>query len=89
MARRCLRLRRSAVPAWRFYLDDVARWLVKVAVRHPGRSRRPSHRDFESRSHAARYDCAQTRAILDWHPCADRAELVERGICAPLRELLA
>ena len=62
--------------------------MVKVAVRHPGRSRRPSYRDFASRTHAARYDCAETRAALGWTPCADRAELVEKGIRAPLRELL-
>jgi len=82
-----LRLQRSAPPIWRFYADDVARWLVKVAVRHPGRSRRPSRRDFESRSHAARYDCTVTRQRLGWRPCEDRADLIERGIRAPLREL--
>jgi nucleoside-diphosphate-sugar epimerase len=83
-----LRLQRSAAAPWRLYLDDVAKWLVKVAVRHPGRSRRPSYRDFASRTHAAPYDCAETRAALGWTPCAERAELVEKGIRAPLRELL-
>jgi len=83
-----LRLQRSAAAPWGLYLDDVAKWLVKVAVRHPGRSRRPSYRDFASRTHAAPYDCAETRAALGWTPCGDRAELVEKGIRAPLRELL-
>jgi nucleoside-diphosphate-sugar epimerase len=83
-----LRLQRSSPPIWRFYLEDLARWGVKVAVRHPGRSRRPSYRDFESRTHAARYDCRATCEALGWRPCQDRAELVERGLCAPLRELL-
>ena len=83
-----LRLRRSAPPIARLYLDELAKWLVKVAVRHPGRSRRPSYRDLESRTHAARYDCARTREALGWKPCEDRALLIEEGICAPLRDLL-
>lgn len=81
------RLQRSSPPIWRFFADDAFRWLAKVALRHPGRDRRPSYRDFASRTQEARYDCARTRETLDWHPCADREALVEQGIRAPLEEL--
>ena len=39
-------------PLWKFYLADVAKWLVKRAIRHPDR-RRPSYRDWESRTQRA------------------------------------
>ena len=83
-----LSLRRTARPIWRFYAADAAKWLVKVAVRHPGRSRRPSFRDFASRTFRARFDAEAARAALGWTPCAARGRLVARGIAAPLRDLL-
>ena len=39
-------------PLWKFYLTDIAKWLVKRAIRHPDR-RRPSYRDWESRTQRA------------------------------------
>ncbi|HVH06925.1 MAG TPA: Gfo/Idh/MocA family oxidoreductase [Myxococcota bacterium] len=83
-----LALRRTARPIWRFYAADVAKWLVKVAVRHPGRSRRPSRRDFASRTFRARFDASAARRELGWSPCDDAEELIARGIAAPLAELL-
>jgi predicted dehydrogenase/nucleoside-diphosphate-sugar epimerase len=83
-----LALRRAARPIWRFFAADAAKWLVKVAVRHPGRTRRPSYRDFASRTFRARFDASAARATLGWAPCSDAQALVERGIAAPLRHLV-
>ena len=54
-------------PPWKFYLADVAKWLVKRAIRHPDR-RRPSYRDWESRTQRAHYDCSKARKVLNWNP---------------------
>jgi nucleoside-diphosphate-sugar epimerase/predicted dehydrogenase len=67
-----------------FYLTDLAKWVVKVLVRHPNRNR-PSYRYWESRSQRARYDCSRTKQLLDWHPVADREELILRGILSVVR----
>src|SRR5207302_802546 len=42
--------------ALRYYLTDLAKHLVKVLVRHPGR-RLPSYRDWAARGQYARFDC--------------------------------
>jgi predicted dehydrogenase/nucleoside-diphosphate-sugar epimerase len=75
-------------PLWKFYLADVAKWLVKRAIRHPDR-RRPSYRDWESRTLRARYDCSKARRLLNWNPTSARTEIIRRGIEEPARELLA
>ena len=54
-------------PPWKFYLADVAKWLVKRAIRHPDR-RRPSYRDWETRTQRAHYDCSKARKLLNWNP---------------------
>ena len=73
-------------PIWKFYLADLAKWLVKRAVRHPDR-RRPSYRDWESRTQHARFDCAKARQILGWSPVDAREEMIRRGIEEPAMEL--
>jgi predicted dehydrogenase/nucleoside-diphosphate-sugar epimerase len=74
-------------PPWKFYLTDVAKWLVKRAIRHPDR-RRPSYRDWESRTQRARFDCSKARRLLSWEPTSVRAEIIRRGIQAPALEML-
>jgi nucleoside-diphosphate-sugar epimerase/predicted dehydrogenase len=73
-------------PLWKFYLIDVAKWLVKRAIRHPDR-RRPSYRDWESRTQRAHYDCCKARKVLGWNPTDVRDEMIQRGIREPAREL--
>jgi nucleoside-diphosphate-sugar epimerase/predicted dehydrogenase len=73
-------------PLWKFYLIDVAKWLVKQAIRHPDR-RRPSYRDWESRTQRAHYDCSKARKVLGWNPTDARDEMIRRGIQEPAREL--
>jgi nucleoside-diphosphate-sugar epimerase/predicted dehydrogenase len=75
-------------PPWRFYAADLAKWVVKVLVRHPDRLRRPSYRDWESRTQRARFDSSKARRVLGWRPVDDRAELIRRGIALPAAEVL-
>jgi nucleoside-diphosphate-sugar epimerase/predicted dehydrogenase len=80
-----IRIQRHATPIARFYLLDMTKWLVKVAVRHPER-RMPSYRDWESRTGRAVFDCSAAKNALGWRPVSDRAELVRRGIEEPFEE---
>ena len=79
---------RISTPPWKFYAIDLMKWAVKQAVRHPDR-RRPSFRDWESRTQRARYDCSKARQRLNWRPVDDRHELIRRGIHLPASEFLA
>lgn len=63
-----------------FFAGDVAKWLVKVAVRHPTRVRVPSYRDWLSNAHLAKYDCTETKRELGWTPESDRQRFIERAI---------
>ena len=65
---------------FQFYLTDLAKWLVKLLVRHPDRGRIPSYRDWESRTHKAIFDCSRARSELDWLPASDRQRIVDEGI---------
>jgi predicted dehydrogenase/nucleoside-diphosphate-sugar epimerase len=78
-----IRIQRHTTPIARFYLLDMMKWLVKVAVRHPER-RMPSYRDWESRTGRAVFDCSAAKCALGWKPVSDRDELVRRGIKEPL-----
>jgi predicted dehydrogenase/nucleoside-diphosphate-sugar epimerase len=82
-----MRIQRHATPIWRFYLRDMIKWAVKLAVRHPDR-RRPSYRDWESRTARAHFDCTAAKTALGWTPVSTRAEMIERGIAEPLRQFL-
>jgi predicted dehydrogenase/nucleoside-diphosphate-sugar epimerase len=77
-----------STPPWKFYAIDLMKWVVKQAVRHPDR-RRPSLRDWESRTQRARYDSSKARQRLNWRPIDDRYELIRRGIHLPASEFLA
>jgi len=83
-----MRVQRHATPILRFYLIDMLKWAVKVAVRHPER-RMPSYRDWESRTQKARFDCTAAKAVLGWRPVSEREELARRGIAEPLMDFLA
>jgi nucleoside-diphosphate-sugar epimerase len=80
-----MKIRRHATTITRFYLMDMMKWLVKVAVRHPER-RMPSYRDWESRTGRAVFDCSAAKNTLGWKPVSDRDELVRRGIKEPFDE---
>jgi len=80
-----IRIQRHRTSIAEFYLRDMMKWAVKVAVRHPER-RLPSYRDWESRTGRAVFDCSAAKKVLEWKPERDRAELVRRGIQEPFWE---
>jgi predicted dehydrogenase/nucleoside-diphosphate-sugar epimerase len=80
-----IRIQRHATPIARFYRQDMMKWLVKMAVRHPER-RMPSYRDWESRTGRCLFDCSAAKSVLGWQPVADRAELIRSGIEEPFSE---
>jgi predicted dehydrogenase/nucleoside-diphosphate-sugar epimerase len=76
-------------PIWRFYLADLAKWPVKLAVRHPDASRIPSYSDWESRTQKAVFDSSRTREELGWTPISDPERMVSEGIGGSLAGWLA
>lgn len=80
-----MRIDRRPTPIWRFYLQDLFKWAVKVAVRFPER-RLPSYSDWESRTQRAHFDCSAAKSILGWRPEGDRAAFVRKGIAEALEE---
>jgi predicted dehydrogenase/nucleoside-diphosphate-sugar epimerase len=82
-----IRIQRHATPIARFYLLDMMKWVIKVAVRHSER-RLPSYRDWESRTGCAVFDCSAAKTALGWKPVANRDELVRLGIEQPFSEVM-
>jgi predicted dehydrogenase/nucleoside-diphosphate-sugar epimerase len=77
----------TPTPIWRFYLLDALKEAAKHAIGHPNR-RRPSYRDWDCRSHRARYDNRMTREVLGWSPAGTREALVSNGIVAAVRQYM-
>jgi predicted dehydrogenase/nucleoside-diphosphate-sugar epimerase len=73
-------LRVIPTPIAHFYLSDMGKWLVKMAVRHPDRSRIPSYADWDSRTQKAFFDCDRTRSDLNWKPASNRQRMIDEGI---------
>ncbi len=82
-----MRIQRYATPILHFYLLDMLKWIVKIAVRHPKRQM-PSWRDWQSRTQQAHFDCTAAKTVLGWNPVSERGELVRKGIEEPLSEFL-
>jgi nucleoside-diphosphate-sugar epimerase/predicted dehydrogenase len=72
---------------WTFYATDLLKWVVKKLVRHP-EQRRPSYRDWETRTQRARYDCTKAIKLLNWRPVCDRDEMIRKGIRLPASEFV-
>lgn len=81
------RLRAAPTPLWKFFAIDVAKEIVKNAIRHPNR-KIPSYHDWVCRRHGARYDNQRTRDVLGWQPVGTREGLIERGIAPAVRHYL-
>ena len=54
-------------------------------IKHPNR-KVPSYRDWDSRSHRARYDSTKTKDVLGWRPAGTKDKLIEEGIILAVRE---
>jgi nucleoside-diphosphate-sugar epimerase len=78
------RIDAPSTPIWRFFVHDVAKEAVKHMIRHPNR-RVPSYRDWNCRTHRARYDNRKTRETLGWAPAGTRKALIDDGIVAAVR----
>jgi nucleoside-diphosphate-sugar epimerase len=76
-------------PIWRFYLTDLTKWVVKMAVRHRDRTRIPSYFDWESRTQKAHFDNKRARAELGWAPASNRQQILDEGIGGSLQSWLA
>ena len=80
-------IRATPTPIWKLFLIDVLKEAAKHAIKHPNR-RVPSYRDWDSRSHRARYDNSKTRQVLGWRPAGAREALIERGIVEAVRDFM-
>ncbi len=76
-------------PISSFYVEDMGKWFVKVAVRHPGAIHRPSYHDWESRTQKAVFDCSRTREELGWKPVSSAEAMTSEGIAGSLSAWLA
>lgn len=79
------RLEIKPTSIWKFYLYDCCKWIVKLLIRHPER-KRPTYRDWASRTQYARYDSTKAQEILKWKPAGDRQKLIDEGIYKPAKE---
>jgi nucleoside-diphosphate-sugar epimerase/predicted dehydrogenase len=76
-------------PIWRFYLEDIIKWPVKLLVGHPDAARVPSYSDWESRTQRAVFDTSRTREELGWAPVSDPERMLIEGIGGSLAAWLA
>jgi nucleoside-diphosphate-sugar epimerase/predicted dehydrogenase len=81
------KLRAEATPIWKFFLIDSLKEGAKNLIKHPNR-KIPSYRDWDSRSHRARYDNTKTKEILGWKPTGSKEVLIEKGIVAAVKEFM-
>lgn len=70
--------------AWRNWLADLLKEVMKNLVRHPNR-RWPTLHDWQCQSHGVRYDGSMSEAALNWKPVSTREELVRRGIAGAVQ----
>jgi nucleoside-diphosphate-sugar epimerase len=81
------KVRAEPTPIWKFFMGDVIKEAAKHVIRHPNR-KIPSYRDWDSRSHRARYDNSKTKQMLGWKPAGTREALVDRGIITTVRDFI-
>jgi predicted dehydrogenase/nucleoside-diphosphate-sugar epimerase len=79
------KIRSLPTPTWKFFVIDALKETAKHLIRHPNR-KIPSFRDWDSRSHRARYDSSKTVKVLGWQPAATREALIKQGITEAVRE---
>lgn len=81
------KLRAEPTPIWKFFVIDSFKEGAKNLIKHPNR-KIPSYRDWDSRSHRAKYDSSKTKEILGWKPVGDKNALVEKGIISAVKEFM-
>jgi len=80
-----VKIRRITTPAWRGWIRELAKSLVKWVSRSPD-VRAPSYASVKGLAYLAPYDISGIKRELDWAPTADRAEVVRQGIHVPARQ---
>ena len=79
------KLRATPTPIWKFFIIDAFKEGAKNLIKHPNR-KMPSYRDWDSRSHRAKYDSTKTKQILGWQPAGTKDKLIEKGIVSAVSE---
>lgn len=76
-------IRRKSQSPGPVYASHVAKWAIKLAL---GRKPEfPTWASVRGGSFASPFDCSATESALDWHPEADRAVLMARGVTEPAK----
>ena len=81
------KLRATPTSIWKFFMVDMFKEAAKNIIKHPNR-KIPSYRDWDSRSHRARYDNTKTKTVLGWNPASSKGDLIEKGIVAAVRDYM-
>lgn len=79
------KLRATPTPIWKFFMIDAFKEAAKNLIKHPNR-KMPSYRDWDSRSHRAKYDNTKTKQVLGWNPASSKDKLIDKGIILAVRE---
>jgi predicted dehydrogenase/nucleoside-diphosphate-sugar epimerase len=79
------KIRCEPTPIWKFFIMDALKEVAKHVIRHPNR-KIPSYRDWDSRSHRARYDSLKTKEVLGWQPADTREAIIKCGITESVRD---
>lgn len=66
----------------RWYLEELAKYMVKRAIRKPGTSA-PCWRDLATRRAARRFDNSRPKRELGWTPVAERAAFLAAALPPP------
>ncbi|MBL1321899.1 MAG: NAD-dependent epimerase/dehydratase family protein [Methylophaga sp.] len=79
------KIRSESTSILKFYLIDMVKEAAKNLINHPNK-RRPTYRDWDSRSHRAQYDSSKTQDILGWKPAGTRDLIIKKGVIDAARE---
>lgn len=60
------------------FLSEIFKYAIKFAGGERGGLL--SYRDLANRAINARFDCSEEKRLLDWKPCADKNEFLEKAI---------
>lgn len=75
-----VKMRVQAVPTWRYFCVDLAKYYAKRFLARRGGLTKPTLRDWQCRAQLSRYDNQIPKNVLAWSPEADRASFIKRGI---------
>lgn len=81
------KFRAVPTPIWKFFIIDAFKEAAKNLIKHPNR-KVPSYRDWDSRSHRAKYDNSKTISVLGWKPTGNKKELVQNGVINAVRDFM-